>query len=186
MNNQIRSDVFEGIQLDILQTITPSIDSAKTGWVGDNFGDVNITISTRESNLIPWDCEIFTEDISYTSKVESPFGIYDEYDTRLSPNRIVLGQSFDLYVVNKTKLDEANTLMDLVVQDFAFSSWSHYGEYNKFQDRILVGEIDSLNNWLGTAFVIDFFNVDSAFYQKQDLDTQLIGIEIFGFRYIEI
>ena len=140
MNNQIRSDVFEGIQLDILQTyITPSIDSARTGWVGDSFGDVNITISTRESNLIPWDCEIvFTEDISYTSKVESPFGIYDEYDTRLwFPNRIVLGQSFDLYVVNKTKLDEAGnyTLMDLVVQDFASSSWSHDGEYDKFQDR---------------------------------------------------
>jgi len=171
MNNQMRSDVFEGIQLDILQTyITPSIDSARTGWVGDSFGDVNITISTRESNLIPWDCEIvFTEDISYTSKVESPFGIYDEYDTRLwFPNRIVLGQSFDLYVVNKTKLDEAGnyTLMDLVVQDFASSSWSHDGEYDKFQDRILVGEIDSLNNWLGTAFVIDFFNVDSAFLPK--------------------
>ena len=162
--------------------------TAKTGWVGDSFGDVNILISTRESNLIPWDCEsVFTEDISYTSKVESPFGIYDEYDTRLwFPNRIVLGQSFDLYVVNKTKLDEAGnyTLMDLVVQDFASSSWSHDGEYDKFQDRILVGEIDSLNNWLGTAFIIDFFNVDVPFYQKQALDTQLIGMKFLGFRYI--
>ena len=79
-----------------------------------------------------------------------------------------MGQSFDFYVVNKTKLDEAGNykLMDLVVQDFTSSTWSHDGEYNKFQDRILVGEIDSLNNWLGTAFVIDFFNVDSAFLPK--------------------
>ena len=171
MNNEVRSDVFDGIQLDILQTFTtPSIDSANSGWVGDSYGDVNITISTRESNLIPWDCEIvFTQDLSYVSKVESPFGIYDEYDSRLwFPNRIILEQSFDFYVVNKTKVDDNGnyTLMDLVVQDFASSSWGFDGEYNKFQDRILVGEVDSLNNWLGTAFVIDFFNIDSVFLPK--------------------
>ena len=171
MNNEVRSDVFDGIQLDILQTFTtPSLDSANSGWVGDSYGDVNITISTRESNLIPWDCEIvFTQDLSYVSKVESPFGIYDEYDSRLwFPNRIILEQSFDFYVVNKTKVDDNGnyTLMDLVVQDFASSSWGFDGEYNKFQDRILVGEVDSLNNWLGTAFVIDFFNIDSVFLPK--------------------
>ena len=32
--------------------ITPSIDSAKSGWIGDSDGDLNITLSTRESNLI--------------------------------------------------------------------------------------------------------------------------------------
>ena len=53
--------------------------------------------------------------------------------------------------------------MDLVVQDFASSLSSYDGEYSKFQDRVLVGEVDSLNNWLGTAFVIDFFNIDSVF-----------------------
>ena len=171
MNNEVRSDVFDGIQLDISQMFTtPSIDSANSGWVGDSYGDVNITISTRESNLIPWDCEIvFTQDLSYTSKVESPFGIYDEYDTRLwFPNRTILDQSFDFYVVNKTKVDNNGnyTLMDLVVQDFASSSWGFDGEYNKYQDRILVGEVDSLNNWLGTSFVIDFFNIDSVFLPK--------------------
>ena len=96
-------------------------------------------------------------------------GIYDENDIRLwFPNRIILDQSFDFYVVNKTKLDKNGNykLMDLVVQDFTSSTWSHDGVYNKFQDKILVGEVDSLNNWLGTAFVIDFFNIDSVFLPK--------------------
>ena len=168
MNNDILSDVFEGLQLDISQLyVKPTIDSSSTGWVGDSYGDVNITISTRESNLVPWDCEIvFTTSDSYTSKVESPFGIYDESDNRLwFPNRIILDQSFDFYVVNKTKLDEDGnyTLMDLVVQDYASALATYDGEYNKYNDRILVGEIDSLNNWKGTAFVIDFFNIDSLF-----------------------
>ena len=171
MNKKVVSDVFDGLQLDISQVFTtPTLDTANSGWVGDSYGDVNITISSRESNLIPWDCEIvFTNDISYTSKVESPFGIYDEYDTRLwFPNRIILGQSFDFYVVNKSKLDENGnyTLMDLAVQDFSSSSWALDNEYNKFQDRVLVGEVDSLNNWLGTSFIIDFFNIDSVFLPK--------------------
>ena len=171
MNKKVISDVFDGLQLNISQVFTiPTLDTANLGWVGDSYGDVNITISARESNLIPWDCEIvFTNDISYTSKVESPFGIYDEYDNRLwFPNRIILGQSFDFYVVNKSKLDENGnyTLMDLAVQDFSSSSWALDNEYNKFQDRVLVGEVDSLNNWLGTSFIIDFFNIDSVFLPK--------------------
>ena len=154
----------------------PTIDSANTGWIGDSFGEVNITISTRESKLIPWDCEIvFTEGDSYTSRVESASpsddspGIRDDVDTRLwFPNRIILGQSFDFYVVNKSKLDKNGnyTLMDLVVQDFVGSSWNYDGVYNKFQDKVLVGEVDSLNNWKGTAFAIDFFNIDSVFLPK--------------------
>ncbi len=177
MNNNIVSDVFDGIQLEISQLhIVPTIDSANTGWIGDSFGEVNITISTRESKLIPWDCEIvFTEGNSYTSRVESASpsddspGIRDDVDTRLwFPNRIILGQSFDFYVVNKSKLDKNGnyTLMDLVVQDFVGSSWNYDGVYNKFQDKVLVGEVDSLNNWKGTAFAIDFFNIDSVFLPK--------------------
>ena len=168
MNNNIVSDVFEGLQLDISQLYTtPNIDTANTGWIGEGYGEVNIAITSRESKLVPWDCEIvFTENNSYTSKVENAFGIYDEFDNRLwFPNRIILDQSFDFYVVNKNKLDENGNyvLMDLVAKDQVGSTWGYDGEYNKFNDRVLVGEIDSLNNWKGTAFVIDFLNIDSLF-----------------------
>ena len=132
MNNEVRSDVFDGIQLDISQMFTtPSIDSANSGWVGDSYGDVNITISTRESNLIPWDCEIvFTQDLSYASKVESPFGIYDEYDSRLwFPNRIILEQSFDFsYFCSETAPASSTTASGLPdsTRAVAFPARKHF------------------------------------------------------------
>jgi hypothetical protein len=171
LNNIVLSDVFEGLQLKISQNSTiPTLDSLNTGWITTNLGDINITISSRESKLIPWDCEIvFTSGTSYTSQVESPLNIYDEFDNRLwFPNRIILGQSFPFYVINKSILDENGnyTLMDLVVQDYQGSSWGLDQEFNIQNDRILVGQVDSLNKWQGTSFIMDFFNIDSIDYPK--------------------
>ena len=168
LNASLKSDVFEGLQLTINQTsVTPTLDSSNTGWMNGASGDMNITMTTRESKLVPWDCEIvFTNDISYMSQAISPFGIYDEFDTRLwFPNRIILGSSFNFYVINKTILDgDGNyTYMDMVVQDYTGPDWSYDGEFNLDNDRILVGQLDSLNNWKGTSFVIDFLNIDSTF-----------------------
>jgi hypothetical protein len=53
--------------------------------------------------------------------------------------------------------------MDMVAQDFIGPDWSYDGEFNINNDRILVGQLDSLNNWKGTSFVIDFLNIDSTF-----------------------
>jgi hypothetical protein len=73
-------------------------------------------------------------------------------------------------VINKSILDENGnyTLMDLVVQDYQGSSWSLDQEFNLENDRILVGQIDTLNNWQGTLFIMDFFNIDSIDYPKTD------------------
>jgi hypothetical protein len=171
LNNIVLSDVFEGLQLKISQNSTiPTLDALNTGWITTNLSDINITISSRESKLIPWDCEIvFTSETSYTSQVESPLNIYDEFDNRLwFPNRIILGQSFPFYVINKSILDENGnyTLMDLVVQDYQGSSWGLDQEFNIQNDRILVGQVDSLNKWQGTSFIMDFFNIDSIDYPK--------------------
>ena len=102
---------------------------------------------------------IFTSGVSYQSKAQQASGIRDEFDNRLwFPNRIILGESFNFYVVNKTILDENGdyTFMDLVAQDYTDSSSVYDGEFNIANDRILVGQTDSLGNWEGTAFLIDF------------------------------
>ena len=163
MDNSILSDIFDGLQLSINQDILiPTLDTMNTGWIENiNNSIMDITITTRESKIVPWDCEIvFTENSNaYTSQVVSPSGIYDENDNRLwFPNRIILGQSFSFYVVNKSILDESGnyTYMDLVVQDYLGSSWTFDQEYDLFKDRILVGQIDSSNIWQGTSFIIDF------------------------------
>ena len=172
MNTGVMTDVFEGLQLNISQIhTTPVIDSVNTRWMDEEqSGEMNITITSRESKLFPWDCEIvFTDDISYISKVETPLGIYDEFDNRLwFPNRIILDQTFKFYVINKSILDEQGnyTLMDMVVQDYIGPSWTFDQEYKLENDRILVGQIDTSNQWLGTSFIIDFLNIDSAFYPE--------------------
>ena len=197
MNTTVKSDVFEGLQLTINQTnVIPTLDSSSTGWITDETGDMNVTITTRESKLLPWDCEIvFTNDISYTSQAVSPFGVYDEFDTRLwFPNRIILGASFNFYVVNKTILDEEGnyTLMDMVVQDYLGPSWSYDGEFNINNDRILVGQLDSLKNWKGTSFVIDFLNTDSTFFPPPgsrfsiNWDRNFWGTDTFRFKVDEL
>ena len=169
MNNEILSDVFEGLQITISQkNLIPTLNTSETQWIGDLSGLMNLTITQRESKLIPWDCEIiFTSEMSYQSKAQQASGIRDEFDNRLwFPNRIILGESFNFYVVNKTILDDNGdyTFMDLVAQDYIDSSSVYDGEFNIANDRILVGQTDSLGNWEGTAFVIDFRNIDSEDY----------------------
>ena len=169
MNNDILSDVFEGLQITISQkNLIPTLNTSETQWIGDLSGLMNLTITQRESKLIPWDCEIiFTSEMSYQSKAQQASGIRDEFDNRLwFPNRIILGESFNFYVVNKTILDDNGdyTFMDLVAQDYIDSSSVYDGEFNIANDRILVGQTDSLGNWEGTAFVIDFRNIDSEDY----------------------
>ena len=167
LNSKVLSDVFSGLQLQIDQAhSSPALDTSQTGWITDTHGDMNITTTTRESKLLPWDCEIvFTDNVSYTSKVASPINIYNEFDSRLwFPNRIILGQSFNFYVINKSVLDaDGNyTLMDLTVQDYAGSTWSYDQSFHILQDRILVGQVDSTNSWQGTSFIIDFIGIDST------------------------
>ena len=170
MDNEILSDVFEGIQLNIIDNhyVPAQLDSANTGWMDGSSGLMNITLTSRESKLLPFNYEIvFTSDTSYTSKVASPYGILDEFDNILwFPPRIILGQSFKFYVINKTILDSDGnySLMDMVVQDYSGPSWNIDNEFHLENDRILVGQVDSLNNWIGTSFIIDFLNIDSSFF----------------------
>lgn len=169
----ILSDPFDGIQLKINQeVVTPELitDPDYTGWMtgsDDNF--MNVGLTSRESNLLPFDYEIvFTGDTAaYTSKVTNPIGIYDQYDAKLwFPPRLVLGASFDFYVVNTSVVDSAGNhpIMDMVVQDHFGPTWNRDKAFNKFQDKILVGNVDTSGSWLGAAFVVDFVGGDSSNY----------------------
>ena len=183
MNNIVLTDVFDGIQLEINQPhLSPVLDPENTGWIGvQNPKYMGITITTRESKLFPYDCEIvFTDEPSYTTKITTPSGVYDEFDTRLwFPNHVLIGDSAQLYgiplsfnfhVVNKSILDKNGnyTIMDLVAQDYKDSLNMYNQTFNISEDRILVGIADTVVSalgdtsvkWLGTSFVIDFFGGD--------------------------
>lgn len=176
-DSTIVSDPFDGIQLQIHQDVMiPELntDPDYTGWMsGSEANFMNVSLTQRETNLQPFDYEIvFTGDTAaYTSKVTNPVGIYDQFDAKLwFPPRYVLGASFDFQVWNTSVLDSNGnyTPMDMVVQDHFGPTWSRDGEFNKFEDKIIVGSVDTAGNWLGAAFVIDFLGGDSSNYPQMD------------------
>ena len=163
----VKSDVFEGIQLSIDQPFTePSYDYANSGWVQGN-GIMRIFPTPRESKYMPWDYDIiFTSDPDrYTTVVTSKLNIRDETDNRIATNQILIGQSFSFYVRNNTIQNEDGSfeIMDMVVDDL-----NKNGQFDKFEDRIIVGGASADKKWGGTVFIIDFSLASEATFPKSD------------------
>jgi len=163
----VKSDVFEGIQLSIDQPFTePSYDYANSGWVQGN-GIMRIFPTPRESKYMPWDYDIiFTSDPDrYTTVVTSKLNIRDETDNRIATNQILIGQSFSFYVRNNTIQNEDGSfeIMDMVVDDL-----NKNGQFDKFEDRIVVGGASADKKWGGTVFIIDFSLASEATFPKSD------------------
>ena len=151
LKNELISDPFEGIQLTIRPVNTPEFDPHKTGWIKGS-APIKVIPSQEESKYFPWDYEIvFTEnDSAYQSKVTSNKGIKD-INGNLLEEKVLLGQKFSFYVINKSFKD--STGLDMVVQDV-----NENGEFDN-KDYVLVGTTFELSNrvgWAGTIFAIDF------------------------------
>ena len=163
----VKSDVFDGVQLTIDQPFTEaSYDYANSGWVQGN-GIMRILPTPRESKFMPWDYDIiFTSDPSrYSTITTSKLNIRDETDTRIATNQILLGQNFNFYVKNNTiqKSDGTFEIMDMVVDDL-----NKNGQYDRYEDRIIVGGVSKDKKWGGTVFVIDFSLSSDATYPRSD------------------
>jgi len=163
----VKSDVFDGIQLSIDQPFTePSYDYANSGWVQGN-GIMRIFPTPRESKYMPWDYDIiFTSNPErYKTVVTSKLNIRDETDNRVATNQILIDQSFSFYVRNNTIQNEDGSfeIMDMVVDDL-----NKNGQFDKFEDRIIVGGASADKKWGGTVFIIDFSLASEATFPKSD------------------
>jgi hypothetical protein len=159
------SDPFDGIQLNIETIKEAVVDSVRTGWI---IGDAPITVTPLkyekegipEHYYFPYQYEIvFTgEDSSYTGRVNSK-NFFDEDDKP----KILLGQSFNFYVVNKMLPDSSGVyeMLDLIVYDENLN-----GIYDDSTDHILAGHCfqflkTNIIYWGGTVFSIDFKDADA-------------------------
>ena len=163
----VQTDVFDGIQLSVDQPFTePSYDYANSGWVKGN-GIMRIFPTPRESMYMPWDYDIiFTSNPDrYTTVATSKLNIRDETDSRIASNQILIGQNFSFYVKNNTiqNDDGSYVIMDMVVDDL-----NKNGQFDKFEDRIIVGGTSSDKKWGGTVFVIDFSLASEATFPRSD------------------
>ena len=116
---------------------------------------------------MPWDYDIiFTSNpASYTTATTSKLNIRDETDSRIASNQILIGQNFSFYVKNNTIPNEDGSfvMMDMVVDDL-----NKNGQFDKYEDRIIVGGTSSDKKWGGTVFIIDFSLASDATFPKSD------------------
>lgn len=162
---EISTDVFDGIQLRInLPYETASFSSSESGWVVGN-GIMRVTPTIRESKSFPWNYDIIfaQDDSAYVGFVTNKTGIRDENDNRVNRSPLLTEQAFNFYVVNTSFPDStgAYELMDLIVHDLDGS-----GDFDPFEDRILVGPVTTTNRWAGTVFIIEFLSADNTTYPE--------------------
>ena len=170
-NQIISTNVVDGLVFNIQNIEEGSFLSS--GWLPGSYSlsEPIININSRVEKIKPWNCQIhFTDSISYISPeiliVTSPnfnnYTLRDEEDQDIGSSSIILGEpstgnvfskqiEFDFYVYDKSN----NKVLDLIVIDVNDS-----GEYEKLEDKILVGNSFFYENillWSDTRFSIQFF-----------------------------
>jgi len=156
----VTTDIFDGIQLKIhAPYILAEFDSAGSGWVtGDS--PISVLLSQDESKFFSWQYDIvFTEnDSAYTSRTTRYSKIRSAGDLLLNPLNLILGQSFNFYVLNKSFPDSTGTFekLDLLAYDV-----NRDKIFDLTDDKVLAGhavQAGSQVYWGGTVFEIDFKN----------------------------
>ena len=177
---ELATDVFDGLSLRMnMPYEIATRDIANTGWaVG--YSNMNLSYNRVESIYeggiyyypFPWDYDIvFTDnDAEYTGRTK-PTLLLDEAGNLLRSTSLITGHSFNFYVENKSFLNANNEYerMDLIVHDVNRNDTLDYDT-----DRILVGTVDSLNNYVATIFAIDFHNVAGEEGMPKPNDTYRI------------
>ena len=168
----ITTNVLDGLVFSIQNVKEGSFEDS--GWIpGNNTIAANpiISINDRVAKIRPWNCQVvFTENTDYKNKevviVSSEQLNYqllddEDQDLGLDPSQFLTNNGFqsivtdfDFYVYSNT----VNDTLDLLVIDLNES-----GEYEKLQDKILVGTtyIDNslgqeLRLWNDTHFSLSF------------------------------
>ncbi len=156
-NKLVISGMFDGIQLIMENPINlASQDKQNTGWVaGDS--PINVKVSDAEGIYFPWEYNIvFEENNNYTTRTNSTSRIRDVENNPLVPSQVLLNQSFNFYVINKSITDDNGVpkKLDLIVYDK-----NQNGVFDYDSDEVLVGDAavsGSKTYWAGTIFSIDF------------------------------
>jgi hypothetical protein len=166
-SGDLRTDIFDGMRLILQGPVeTAAFDPINSGWlVGNSF--LRITPTAIESGYFPWDYDIvFTDNPAvYTGRVTNKT-MRDENHRRIGSDSLLVSQSFNFYVLNKSFKDAAGNfeLMDLVVHDM-----NNNGQFDILEDRILAGPVTTIGRWAGTAFIMDFIALnDPAQLPKPD------------------
>ena len=149
------TDIFDGLRLEIdAPHAIAEMDPANSGWLlGD--GQMEVIAMNSEDQRFPWDYEIVfsNNDSIHTSGVRVTSTARDEFGNTIPSGDLVKFQSFPFYVLNTSFVDTSGNYekMELLVHDMNDDSL-----YSPYDDRILVGPLNTRGWWAGTAFILDF------------------------------
>ncbi len=152
----LTTDVFDGMQLLISPALLLArFDPERSDWVKGS-APIRVIPSPNDSRFFPWEYEIiFTEQL-YTTRTTLPIQITGNEGQPLTGPAVLLGQSFNFQVINKSLGDgngEYETL-DLLVQDVNINR-----VFDPAIDYVLAGHIVTVGTavrWAGTVFSLDF------------------------------
>ena len=161
----LKSDPFESIQLNIESIKIAEFAPEKTGWVVGN-SPIMIHLTGNASIYFPWEYEIiFTGEDSYVGRTNKENFIKGIDNRSLSgENVLLLNHSFNFYIINKCFTDSNGVYekLDLVVHDR-----NENGVFDDSTDYVLVGHCFKYKNtnviyWGGTIFAVDFKDAASC------------------------
>ncbi len=168
---EIVTKVFQGMRITLrLPSAFPTPDAKNSGWIVGN-APIRIALAqVRDSDprkknwcYFPWTYEIIWTDNpqEYTTRSQLVTKVRDQFANLLKKSDILLDQSFNFYVINKSFTDSngVHPKMDLIVYDV-----NHNQQFDPDQDYVLVGDAvyDSrfqTYRWGGTVFSLDFHAV---------------------------
>ena len=168
-NEERTSEIFEGLRLRVKMDLrTAEYDYANSGWMPGSAPEPNIVLNENEIANFSVNYNIIFMDHTEPGGVLTTAVFRDENNDRVDPDAVLYQQNFNFKIET---VDDVDTLgnpyrMELIVEDL-----NGNGIYDMYQDRILVGTVNLVNRWDGTAFIIDFQNSQGNAAKPQPNDV---------------
>ncbi len=164
---EIVTEVFDGLRLRFrMPTVFPRYDPENSGWVKGR-SPINVYLTPGNYQYFPWHYEIiWTDDPNaYQTRTSILFkDVRDRFGQFISKRDILLDQSFNFYVINKSFVDSTGQypVFDILVHDENGNK-----QFDPQFDTVIIGDVvpDSrgtgLTLWCGSIFSLDFKSIAS-------------------------
>ncbi len=149
------TEIFDGLRLGIkMQVPLAELDVGNTGWMPGE-SPMNILYIADEMQYYRWDYNIyFSDQPLYETQLTYRYAyLDDETGTRIDRDSLLFGKTFNFRIECLNFADTSGTprVMDMLPQDM-----NGNGQFDLFEDRILVGPLNERRIWDGVLFIIDF------------------------------
>lgn len=147
------TEIFDGLQLGVKMDVNiPKFDSLNTGWMPGN-SHMKVIYNLDALEMYKWDYNIvFSDQVLYNTKIEERWAKYvkDETGEIVVP---LVNEGINLRVDIMDWADSAGNPLTL---DIFVDDRNGNGLYDKLEDRIMIGPLNTRGYWEDYLFILDF------------------------------